>query len=220
MKKLIAILTIAIVLVGAVFAADSTGSASLTVQTKINGGEPVFKLATDTVSVDLATGGATGTTAHTITADALLSADQTVTFLVVQTNKSRSTKTYTLTATASDLVLYQYPDPTDPTQNILCSTTAHPAAESYKKFTIQGGTTVATLTGNDAQETPAPYIPAAKATYAGNGSASLSITYKGNAFGAANTDSTVARFTCTWDDNEDAVAGDYQATVTLTISSN
>ena len=218
MKKLITILTIMIVLVGAVFAAST--DSSLIVTTKINSLEPTFKLSTAetgtaTSEVALGTAG-TLSNAYAITTDYLLANDATVTFYVRQISMSRSVKTYTLTATATDLVLYQYPNQAG-NGNILVSTTAHPADPEYKRFEVTGrdtstGIAVVKTFADGALET-------AKATYGGaaDGS-SKTITYKGNAVGSASsTDIVVASFTCTWNDNINAVSGDYQATVTLTV---
>ena len=210
MKKfLIALLMMAVVLVG-VFAATSTGDATLVITTKINGIEPTFRLAAGSVYDDLGGDAGTLANAYVITTDDLLDANQTVTFNVNQISKSRSVKTYTLSATATDLVLYQYPNAAG-NGVVAVTTTAHPADEQYKKFTV-GSTTVNTFASGD--------LAAAKATYGGNATAKT-ITYLGNAQPAtADAPVTVATFTCTWNKNEDAVSGDYQATVTLTIASN
>ncbi len=211
MKKfLIALLMMAVVLVGVFADATSTGDASLIITTHINAIEPTFRLAAGTVYDDL--GGAAGTldNAYVITTDELLNANQTVTFNVNQISKSRSVKTYTLSATATDLVLYQYPNAAG-TGVVAVTTTAHPADEQYKKFTVNSKTVNTFADGS---------LAAAKATYGGDATAKT-ITYLGNAQ-PATTDApvTVATFTCTWNKNEDAVSGDYQATVTLTIASN
>lgn len=206
MKKfLIALLMMAVVLVG-VFAATSTGDATLIVTTKINALEPTFRLATDQVSDDL--GGDAGANAHVITADALLTANQSVTFLVKQISMSRSVKTYTLSATAGDLVLYKYEDANG--NEVLVSRTPHPADASEKKFVVDHET-VETFANGD--------LAAAKATYGGDAT-NKTITYLGNAQQATEVAPvTVASFTCTWGANANAVTGDYQATITLTIAS-
>ena len=205
MKKVIAILTIAIVLVGAVFAATSTGNAVLKVQTTIEPVEPTFKLATDQVEDEL--GGDDGATAHVITTNDLLTAEQTVTFDVIQLIASKTVKMYTLTATATDLVLYQYQLPNGTWQNVSGEGgVAHPATDAEKKFTVNA-TTVNTFANG--------VLTTAQATYGGSAS-SKTITYKGTDVAA---DTKVAYFTCTWDDNATAVPGRYEATITLTIAS-
>ena len=208
MKKFfIAILMMAVVLTG-IFAATSTGDATLIVTTKINATEPTFRLATDQVFDDLGGDAGTLSNAHVITADALLTADQSVTFLVKQISMSRSVKTYTLTATATDLVLYQYKDANG--HDVLVSATPHPATDAEKKFVVDHET-VETFVNGD--------LASAKATYGGTASAKT-ITYLGNAQQATEAAPvTVASFTCTWGDNANAVTGDYQATITLTIAS-
>ena len=211
MKKfLIALLMMAVVFAG-VFAATSTGNASLVITTHINAEEPTFRLATDQKYDDLGGDAGTLANAHVITTDALLTADQTVTFLVKQISKSKSFKTYTLSATATDLVLYRYQLPNGSWQNVSGEGgVAHPATDAEKKFVVDA-TTVNTFANGDLAET--------KATYGGSSSA-LTITYLGNAQPATEAAPvTVASFTCTWGDNADAVTGDYQATVTLTIAS-
>lgn len=208
MKKFfIAILMMAVVLTG-IFAATSTGDASLIITTHINAIEPTFRLATDQVFDDLGGDAGTLANAHVITTDELLTADQTVTFLVKQISRSKSVKTYTLSATATDLVLYKYKNAAG--ADVLVANTPHPADEADKKFVVDH-TTVETFANGD--------LAAAKATYGGTASA-LTITYLGNAQPATEAAPvTVASFTCTWGDNADAVTGDYQATVTLTIAS-
>lgn len=212
MKKfLIALLMMAVVLVGVFADATSTGDATLVITTKINGIEPTFRLAAGTVYDDLGGDAGTLANAYVITTDELLNANQTVTFNVNQISKSRSVKTYTLSATATDLVLYQYPNAAGTGVVAVTTTAPHPADEQYKKFTVNS-TTVNTFANGS--------LAAAKATYGGDATAKT-ITYLGNAQ-PATTDApvTVATFTCTWKKNEDAVSGDYQATVTLTIASN
>lgn len=208
MKRiLIALLMMAVVFCG-VFAATSTGDASLIVTTKINATEPTFRLATDQVYDDLGGDAGTLANAHVITADALLVGDESVTFLVKQISMSRSVKTYTLSATATDLVLYQYKNPSG--VDVLVSATPHPATDAEKKFVVDA-TTVNTFANGD--------LTSAKATYGGTTSAKT-ITYKGNAQQATEgAPVTVASFECTWGQNENAVTGDYQATITLTIAS-
>lgn len=209
MKKfLIAIMMMAVVLTG-VFAATSTGDATLIVTTKISAIEPTFRLAAGSVYDDLGGDAGTLANAYVIDTDSLLDANQTVTFNVNQISKSRSVKTYTLSATASDLVLYQYKNASN--VDTLVSDTAHPADEQYKKFTVATGTVNTFANGG---------LDAAKATYGGDATAKT-ITYLGNAQSATEAAPvTVATFTCTWNKNADAVSGDYQATVTLTIASN
>ena len=209
MKKFVVFVLVALIALSCVFAdATSTGNASLIITTHINAIEPTFRLATAQVSDDLGGEGGTLANAHVITTDVLLTADQTVTFLVNQISRSKSVKTYTLSATATDLVLYKYKNASN--EDVLVSETPHPAAEADKKFIVDH-TTVETFANGD--------LASAKATYGGSATA-LTITYLGNAQPATEAvPVTVARFTCTWGDNDDAVTGDYQATVTLTITS-
>ena len=216
MKKIIAIMMIAVFAIGMVFAATSTGAASLRITTTISPVEPTFKLATTQIYSDLATAAddsavaaitaaaLAGESSHVITTDDLLADDVEVTFSVVQITASKSVKTYTLSAAATDLVLYKYQNPAG--EWILTSTTAHPATDAEKKFVVDA-TTVATIANGE--------LTSAQATYDGSASAKT-ITYKGTDVAA---DTEVATFTCTWGQNENAVPGQYQGTVTLTISS-
>ena len=222
MKKLIAILTIAIVLVGAVFAdATSTGASSIKITTSVSEIEPTFRLKAGEVTSDLAAAAnaeavasitaaaLAGNTSYVIAQDELLSAAQTVTFYVQQISRSKSIKTYTFSAAATDLVLYKYKDTNG--DDVLVSEHVHPATEAEKKFTV-GATTVNTFANGALAE--------AKATYGGTTSAKT-VQYLGNAQPAsAESPVNVVSFTCTWAANNDAVTGDYQATVTLTISAN
>ncbi len=217
MKKLIAILTIMIVLVGAVFAATPTGNAAILVTSSIEPVEPTFKMYTAQVSVELANQtaeqartAALAGSAHVITANALLENNQAVVFTVQQLTNSRSVKTYTLSAAATDLVLYKYQDANG--DDVLVSETPHPATDAEKKFTVDA-TTVNTFANGS--------LTSAQATYGGT-AIEKTITYKGTFIdttsdGKAPID--VASFTCTWGANPIAVTGDYRATVTLTISS-
>ena len=217
MKKFLACLLVFVFVVAGIFAdATSTGAAALRITTCINATEPTFKLSTAQLESNLATAANSaavdaitatalaGEDSHEITEDLLLSAAQTVDFVVTQVTASRSVKTYTLSATATDLVLYKYKNPAG--EDVLVSATPHPATDAEKKFVV-GATTVNTFANGD--------LEAAKATYGGTTSAKT-ITYKGTTV-PANVD--VATFTCTWGANADAVTGEYQATVTLTITS-
>lgn len=221
MKRIITILAIMVVLVGTVFAdATSTGAASLKITTTITADEPTFKLSTTQVSSDLAAQTAqaaaaaalAGDSAHNIENDALLSANQTVKFTVTQVAKSRSTTMYTFTAAATNLELYEYQNASG--NWIQTATTAHPAADADKRFVVSAAT-VDTFAVPTVNEAPAG-LTATQATYGGTASAKT-ITYLGSSV-AANTD--VLEFTCTWQQNADAVPGHYRATVTLTVATN
>ena len=222
MKKLITILTIMIVLVGAVFAdpaATSTGNTSILVTTSISAVEPTFKLYSGAIeslladqTVDEAKAAAVAAN-HPVVIDtnSLLTEAQTVTFKVSQITNSRSIKAYTLAAEATDLVLYKYKNAQN--QDVLEETTAHPAAAGKKKFEVQA-TTVNTFANGS--------LSTDDATYGGDGSAKT-ITYKGTSIdvtGQGKAPIDVATFTCTWNPNDQAVTGDYRATVTLKITSS
>ena len=116
MKKLIAILTIAIVLVGAVFATAPAqdDSAQITVKTEIKIQYPVYSVKATNSSFSTTVEGASvtlgnaadvlatpGTAEVTISDDVLTKADTTVTFTIYQTTLSRIKGTYTYRQTAN-----------------------------------------------------------------------------------------------------------------------
>ena len=147
----------------------------------------------------------TGMTAHRIPVDELLKDDYTVEFSVIQQTASRSTKTYKFSATATDLVLYQYPGVQGDT--ILVADTPHPANDSKKSFNVESMVVNTFIEG---------VVTTDKGTYGGSAS-ELTLEYKG---GLQEAGITVTKFTCTWLKNIHAAAGDYRATVTLTVTAS
>ena len=223
MKKAITILAIIAIVAGAVFAGDPVhdGASAIKVTTSVSNVEPIFVLKSGNVTSDahasdnagvrtpVATDAATaaaldGDTSVVITTNDLLNGNQTVTFDVYQNNATKAIKKYQLTAKATDLELYQYKNSAGVTVPN-SGNTAHPAAAGLKKFTVQQ-TTVNTFANGD--------LTAAQATYDGTATAKT-VEYLGTNVAA---DTKVASFTCTWKQNADAVVGDYQGTVTLTVA--
>lgn len=204
MKKLITILAIMVILVGAVFADDN---AAVQVTVTVPEYVPTFKLATsDTTDISaavsdlVAASGASSPTSATATATAgqTLAAGNalTITFGVIQVNNAagyiKTTHGYTFTASATPLIL---------------SGKTEDNAAANEKFTVSTigditsaanapGTDYATITSN-------PY----------------KITYTGAKYtpGAASCETEVATFDVTWGANAAAKNGDYTATVTLTM---
>jgi len=231
MKKAITILAVLIVLVGAVFADVHAGATAVKVTTSVSNVEPVFVIkvgdVTSAVSTvigkDETTGAETRTPvttanatsaalagdAYHITTNDLLNGAKEVTFDVHQTNATKAILKYQFTAKATDLVLYKYPDSTG-TLVDNSGTTAHTAPAAAQRFLVNGGTDgeVSVSTFADGS------LGATQAKYAGTTSAKT-VEYLGTNV-AANT--KVTSFKCTWNQNADAVVGEYQGTVTLTIA--
>ena len=217
MKKLIAILTIAIVLVGAVFAADTAG---LTISVEVPEYVPTFKLGTsDTTNVTTQffdavvtedsvsyTAGSLNDTAASTLANA--TSNLVVRFGIFQVKPTNSAyiKTehkYTFTADASDLIL-----------NVTTNNVTAPkeGALANEKFTKNA---VSNITG--ASTKPA-------ATYAtvtdGNGTVQFSIDYLGVKYIPATDEVEIGNFTVTWNSNDTAVPGTYTANIWLTMTTS
>jgi len=209
MKKIITILAIMIVLVGAVFADPtvagsnaSDGTAQMIIKTTVTEQFPTFALKTTnnaSGSASVVANPFEAEAPENATADdALIAASGTyaVTFGIYQTTTSRTSALYSFSYTATDLVLTDLADGTH-VRNV--GTEVQDATE---KFTINAtsGVTVNTSTG---------FAPKA-----GAGNEHI-IHYTGSNV-AANTD--VATFTVTWNKGNDQKAGDYKALITLTVA--
>ena len=218
MKKLIAIVTIAIVLVGAVFAANTEQSYAstnekLTIVTTVTRVEPTFKLVggtasdsitqeSDSVSNDNWSTAYNGATLTLAASDYnIATGDIKLFFAIRQKTNANIHKAYTFTVTASDLV-YQKADNQD-----------------TKEFTIQNGgiehlTANTTLTG----ATTSTY-PALTASVDGS---NLVATYTG----VVNVPTTgdqyieIGTFDVTWPETVDAIAGTYKADIKMTFTVN
>ena len=213
MKKLIAILTIAIVLVGAVFAAD-LGQADIVVTTTIAPAVPNFKLVSGSAEDTLGDNTTVATTKVELATD--LTADnataETVTFTIKQVGRARTTKAFTFTATATDLLLVKY---TNAAGNEVANSgnTASTADAADQKFEVNGGNNGTWSVNTFANST---VLTSSQATMAGASTTSYSVTYKGR---PVADDTAVGSFTVTWNPNANAVEGTYEATVTLTCTS-
>ena len=224
MKKLIAILTIAIVLVGAVFAdpapvngSDSNGSAAIDVKCVIGEQHPTFQLLAKTITTQ-----ATGDNGDvlfsdvaaenptkgqvTLTTNYLLDASANIVFAVMQTNKSRSTANYTLGISATDLKLDNYAavgtENLDTDEFFAVTLSEVAAASSYGASSTNG----------------LKITPASVSTANGTSSSSYAADYDGKVIDGSTTDVEIATFKATWAQKANAVAGSYSATVTLTIT--
>lgn len=204
MKKfLIALLMMAVVLVG-VFADPtvtgsdaSDGSATIKITTKVTEIFPTFALKT-TAGADVQSvvvGDATQEAATVNNALIGASGSHTVSFAVYQTNKSKTSALYQFTAAATDLVLTDKADGTH-VRNVGTATDV-----ANEKF-------VCTTT------TPAVVVGTTDGKFAPGESANI-IHYHGSSVAA---DTTVATFDVLWTKGEDQLAGDYAANVTLTVT--
>ncbi len=214
MKKAITILAVLIVLIGAVFATDT--NAAIRVSTEIGEVAPGFKLAfkelaqgnTATYVDGYTTAESTAVESNVekgqivITTNDMLTKDAKITFAVKQSvNKARKIANYTLSVATTDLKLYKVPSPTtgadiDPT----------PAQIAANVFALEGN---AAATIN----------PVDNATYYTHGNAGTTVTF--NFTGASVPENTeIANFTYQWNKNANAIAGKYQADVTLTVTSS
>lgn len=214
MKKfLIALLMMAVVLTG-VFATDPVGAndkAQLKINAEIKIQYPVYSLrASDWGTYGSGTDASLGVadvmvhsenplTPQTVVIgdDVLTEHDATITFTIAQTTLSRIKGTYTLSVAATDLEI---------TKIVKSDGTKVNASDDEKtanKFAVSAAPTL--VAANVANTTM-------DVSTAGE----VAITYDGKKV-ADGTD--LATFNYTWTHNADNAAGDYEATVTLTITS-
>ena len=223
MKKLIAILTIAIVLVCAVFATDelpaaANGATRIDVTAKVEVVAPRFSLGTndeDDLTADKAADVVSGYTTTTITMQETVSMKdsvaaalatgtaQTISFVIRQTQDSRINTVYHLRVSATNLKLNG------------TSTTAH------EFFTCT--TTSPAVTGIGAI-TDGATTPTNLATFAAasTGSNDLIATYCGGFVDISEklTDNTIGSFDVSWDGDPLAASGTYTANVILEVSAS
>lgn len=203
MKKLVAILVILVVCVGAITAIDN---AAVKVSVSVPEYVPTFRLATsDSVNIETAVfdvveengSSVPAETTASATANALLAAgsDLTIKFGVIQLNNSigylKTTNTYTFEVTASDLVLTGYTSDT---------------AASNQKF-LKKGTISFSSTDNTPSETYADVTAAS----------TFAVKYNGAKYTPAAV-SEIATFSVTWAGNDSAVSGTYIANIILSLS--
>ena len=224
MKKLITILAIMIVLVGAVFASDpgykptdtpastkstGDGDAVINVTATIGSEWPKFQLATKTGAavVPSAVGGDEDAALSSANVSALTEADSgsvTVTFGINQISDSRTTDNYTLTVTATNLVLVQ----------------------PLGGEAIAWNTAVATedVTERFVTTTPAPQISKKSVdniTMNDSVAGTLKLDYNGKKIKAGTASALeLATFDVSWTKNSSAQAGDYKSVITLHVQAD
>ena len=198
MKKLIAILTIAIVLVGAVFATDE---AQINITAVISSLDPAFRLTAKTITTEesgsSSTAGVVGTPGSvTLATDMLLSGNASIVFDIEQIATSRTKTPYLITVSASDLLL----------------TTVASGHTNNQKFTnaisaYKGEGITDELTGVNHVTTTKP------------SAGPFRFAYDGTTINAT-TDSAVVlgEFTVTWTGNSEAEVGTYSAYVKIEIA--
>ena len=207
MKKLITILTILTVLVGAIFASEDVHQIKLTVT--IPETVPSYILKTTSGAADAsATAGQTSTAALSeANKTALLGASGTadVAFAIQQVSNSRTLAGYTMTVDASNLVLLSTSD------NSINRTfdDAITQATVNEKFTVVSATPNLTK-GSETN-----------IAYTGNGTSSLHVKYNG-VMVAATTQAPVAigSFTVSYNANSTAKPGNYVASVKLSVTAD
>ena len=215
MKKfLVALLMMAVVLTG-VFAVDgykapdtkaaSTGTAQINITTSIKEEWPKFQLAVKSGDAAVVTNDVNATandfTASALTKDLTSDASATVVFAINQVSDSRTKDNYTLTVTATDLLLVKKADNT-----AVAFTAEHTADQKFVLTTGHAtpridGVTITNVTG----ATPA----------SGN---VLSTAYNGKKVKVADA-LELGTFSVTWNQNENAEAGDYEAHIILAVAS-
>lgn len=219
MKRiLIALLMMAVVLTG-VFAVDgykgandtkasSNGTAQINITTSIKQEWPKFQLATKSgVDAD-ATNDVDKTDANhsdavlTVTTLADTEGTASVGFAINQISDSRTKDNYTLTVTATDLLLVEKANGTG-----VSFDAAHTDDQKFPLATGSATPAVTAVTG----ATVTNIAPTASGNV-------LTTAYNGK---KVKTDSAIelGTFTVTWTSNLDAEAGDYEAHIVLTVAS-
>ena len=209
MKKLITILAILTVLVGAIFASEDVHQIKLTVT--IPETVPSYILKTTSGAADAsATAGQTSTAALSeANKTALLGASGTadVGFAIQQVSNSRTLTGYTMTVNASNLVLVSTND--NPKSIERTFDDAVENATANEKFTVVSA---------------APNLTKGSETniaYTGDGTSSLHVQYNG-VMVAATTQAPVSigTFTVGYNANATAKPGNYVANVKLTVTAD
>ena len=215
MKKLITILAILTVLVGALFASTDTHQIKLTVT--IDDTAPTFRLRTTSGVTSNATALASETSEATLTdanKAALVANSGTVSvgFEIQHIANSRSVNRYSMSVAATNLILI---DTTDSPKSVDRRNTAWETAVTQasaiesERFTVVAAAPVLTKGSEN------------HISYTGNESTTLGVKYDGAAITAsAQSPVSIGTFTVAYNANADAKAGNYEAHVTLTISAN
>ena len=221
MKKIFVILMVAFIAVASIFADPtvtgsdaSNGTARLVVTAHIEEQFPTFALKGKTniaASVDavVADNDYDPEVLAAITDDSTLTNSTgatTVAFSIIQTNKAATTAHYQFGVTITDLVLVETAD------GLISRSVADAlsAATVNEKFVVTSGYATPAITA----------VGTGNTTYtaSGDGTAALTLIYKGVPVHGETTPVEVATFGGSWNNNEDAKAGDYKAQVTLTVT--
>ena len=262
MKKLITVLAILVVLVGAVFAANSNeakkaeGTAKININAKVPETIPQFSLAIGSAEGDASAASAVvqkgqwvddetkpiyaiendptsqrigyekkyeavtvysaanGNIASSELSEAAVKAltgngaaagDITVSFAISQVGKANLKGGYEISVTATDLDLVTFSDGTPRGTTALIPAT--------QRFVVDGKTAETDTTMAPAVSSVAASVVDGRALSDG---AKLTVTYDGSAQVA---EAEIGTFNVTWKSNTSAVAGDYQATVVMTVAS-
>ena len=214
MKKFLAILLVFVVVVAGIFATAPAvnDSAALTINAEIKAQYPVYSLqATSWVAggagTDANLGSAAavlatpGTSTVVIGDDVLTTTDTTVEFTIAQTSLSRVKGTYTLGVEATNLVI----DKIVGSDGNKTNATADEKSANF--FAVSAAPTITKGASGTAPD---------HTSMVNSSAGSLAVTYDGK---KVSEDTTIGKFQYTYTHNEDAAAGDYTGTVTLTITS-
>lgn len=215
MKKFIAFALVALMFIGCTFAASNASNANgtgvLDIVTEVLESIPAFQLKAETVSAGTINTAISNVAAAdpthgkvTFTTDTLTSADGTVTFAINQIDTARLKASYTLTVAATDLELKRYADGTTPT-----------AINAAEKFVVANAAPAVTVSSASIKGAVLTTVEMASVSAAGN---VLTVNYRGVVAATSSAPKTLGTFSCTWGQNADAVPGEYEATVTLTVA--
>ena len=207
MKKLITILAILTVLVGAIFADPANHTIKLTVTIAEDVPSYILKATAGATTASAAAGETVETALTDANRTALLGASGTadVAFAVQQVTNSRTLAGYTMTINASNLVLVSTTDGSiDRTfDQAVANATAN------EKFTVVSA---------------APNITKGSETniaYTGSGTSSLHVKYDGvQVVASAQSPVSIGTFTVQYNANASAKPGNYVASVKLTVTAD
>ena len=213
MKKIFAILMVALVVAAIAFATApaANDTATLNIQTEVKIQYPVYSLqATSWVAGgtgDNASLGAAATVTPSDSDTVIIGDDEltdhnvTVEFTIAQTTLSRIKGTYTLTVDAGNLIIDKI------TQTNGTKVDATSAEKTANFFTVSAAPTITKgASGTEPSHT----------SMVNTSAGVLAITYDGK---KVDSSTTIGKFQYTWTANADAAAGVYKADVTLTITS-
>ena len=227
MKKFLACLLVFVFVVAGIFAAptakaqEADGSAYIDIIATILEEAPRFELAVKSGATAAATPG-TNDGIDAVAADSVhdineLSAnvaaalavdtDATVVFSINQIASARTNATYSLTIAVEDLELVKYSDGTTPTA----------ALKDNEKFTVKSATLAVGQAGASIKGAVLTQVEMASVV-ANDTTDILTVDYHGVVAASAQAKKELGVYTVVWNHNADAVSGDYEATITLTVA--